>query len=197
MFTGIITNLGKIREICPNEGGDKRLIIGAQWGKRPIELGMSISCSGVCLTVVEYAVDWFAVDVSEETLSCTTLGRWKSGDNINLERSLKAGDELGGHIVSGHIDGIGKIDSISPDGDSSKIVVAAPKEILRFVAKKGSIALDGISLTVNEVSRRFFEINIIPHTQAVTTLGKITSGEFVNLEVDMLARYVARITEYK
>ena len=173
------------------------MIIAAEWDQRKVDLGISICCSGVCLTVVEYGNEWFAVDVSAETLCCTTLGQWKTGQIVNLERSLKAGDELGGHIVSGHVDGVGKIKAIYPDGDSQRIEVIAENEIIRLVAKKGSIAVDGISLTVNEVKNNFFAINVIPHTQAVTTLGKVNLGYAVNLEVDVLARYVARITEGK
>ncbi len=197
MFTGIITNIGHVNDIHTRDGGDSRVIIAAEWDQRKVDLGISICCSGVCLTVVEYGNEWFAVDVSAETLCCTTLGQWKTGQIVNLERSLKAGDELGGHIVSGHVDGVGKIKAIYPDGDSQRIEVIAENEIIRLVAKKGSIAVDGISLTVNEVKNNFFAINVIPHTQAVTTLGKVNLGYAVNLEVDVLARYVARITEGK
>ena len=197
MFTGIITNIGHVSDIHTRDGGDSRVIIAAEWDQRKVDLGMSICCSGVCLTVVEYGNEWFAVDVSAETLCCTTLGQWKTGQIVNLERSLKAGDELGGHIVSGHVDGVGKIKAIYPDGDSQRIEVIAENEIIRLVAKKGSIAVDGISLTVNEVKNNFFAVNVIPHTQAVTTLGKVNLGYAVNLEVDVLARYVARITEGK
>ena len=195
MFTGIITDLGRVREIVAHDGGDVRVVIETNWNAADLALGASIACSGPCLTVVERGADWFAVDASAETLACTTLGEWTAGRAINLERALKVGDELGGHIVSGHVDGVGEISAIRPDGDSCRIEVAPPRDMMRFVAPKGSIALDGISLTVNEVGTGTFGVNIIPHTQAVTTLGEAKPGTRVNLEVDMLARYVARLTE--
>ena len=159
-------------------------------------MGASIACSGCCLTVVEKGADWFAVEASGETLDKTHLGDWQQGQRINLELSLKLGDELGGHLVYGHVDGVGKIVSMTPEGGSVRFVFEAPADIARFIASKGSIAVDGISLTVNEVEGNRFGINIISHTQAVTTLGTARPGQRVNLEVDMLARYVQRLLEH-
>lgn len=210
MFTGIVTDVGKVRSI--EKRGDARFVIGTAFDAGGIDLGASIACSGCCLTVVEKGRDeegdWFAVDVSAESLDCTTLGNWAVGTRINLERALKAGDELGGHIVSGHVDGVVRIVDIRPEGDSRRFVFEAPEALGRFIAPKGSVTLDGTSLTVNEVEdvpagasaganeqRTRFGINIIPHTQAVTTWGMAKAGGLVNLEIDMLARYVARLVQ--
>ena len=195
MFTGIIIGLGKIREINSHEGKDTRFLI--EYVNDPLKttIGASIACSGVCLTVVNYDSVSFSVDASAETLACTTLGGWKLGQLINLESALCIGDELGGHIVGGHVDCVAKISSIYEEGDSSRIVVDPPLEIMPYIAPKGSVTLDGISLTVNEVSSGSFGINVIPHTKSVTTLGNVIEGDFLNLEVDMLARYVARLRE--
>ncbi len=199
MFTGIITALGTVRALAPIGGGaDMRLSITAPWpdtGKIPI--GASIGCSGCCLTAVEVGPDWFAADASAETLSRTTLGRWRVGTRVNLERSLCLGDELGGHLVSGHVDGVGEALSATPENASTRWVFRVPKELARFIAVKGSVAVDGVSLTVNEVSDDTFGVNIIPHTASVTGFGALAPGDAVNLEIDMLARYVARLAEFK
>lgn len=206
MFTGIVTDIGRVRSV--ERRGDTRFVIETTYDPQGIALGASIACSGCCLTVVEKGADggrnWFAVDASAETLDCTSLGGWKEGTPINLERALKAGDELGGHIVSGHVDGIGRIVDMRPDGDSIRFTFEAPDELGRFIAPKGSITIDGTSLTVNEVediregtneALTRFGVNIIPHTQAVTTWGQAKVGNTVNLEIDMLARYVARLAK--
>jgi riboflavin synthase len=191
MFTGIITDVGQVRELIPN--GGVRLVIGTSYDMAGIDLGASISCSGCCLTVVEAGTDWFAVEVSAETLSCTTLGSWRAGTAINLERALKAGDELGGHIVSGHVDGICILASRKLDGVSLCLEFEVSRSINRLIAQKGSVTIDGVSLTVNSVDEKRLSVNIIPHTQAVTTFGGLEPGSAVNLEIDMLARYVARL----
>lgn len=202
MFTGIVTDVGRIRSV--ERRGDTRFRIGTSYKAEGIETGASIACAGCCLTVVEKghdeSGDWFAVDVSAESLACTTLGTWAEGSRINLERALKAGDELGGHIVSGHVDGVARIVNIRPDGDSMRFVFEAPEGLGRFIAPKGSVTLNGTSLTVNEVEDvkpcgTRFGVNIIPHTQAVTTWGMAKAGDPVNLEIDMLARYVARLVQ--
>lgn len=193
MFTGIITDLGVVRAVA--ESGDTRFEFTTSYDTNSIEIGASIACSGVCLTVIETGPDWFAASVSEETLSKTTLSDWRTGTPVNLERALKMGDELGGHIVSGHVDGVGKLVSAREEGDSTRMTFEAPQTLAPFVAEKGSITIDGTSLTVNEVDGRTFGINVIPHTQDVTTLGKIKTGSAVNLEIDMLARYVARLLQ--
>jgi riboflavin synthase len=205
MFTGIITALGEIRAVThPSGATDMRAIIAtppellAAHGGTAI--GASIACSGCCLTATELGPDYFAVDVSGETVSRTTLGNWRHGTRINLERSLRLGDELGGHMVSGHVDGIGTITAITPEGGSLRITIAVPPPLHRFIAPKGSVAVDGISLTVNEVVREAggtekFGVNIIPHTADNTTLGLRVPGDTVHIEIDMLARYVARLTE--
>ena len=193
MFTGIITDLGRVRSASRN--GDIRLGITTEFDTADISLGASISCSGVCLTVIDKGPHWFAVSVSAETLNCTTIGAWREGTQVNLERALKLGDELGGHIVSGHVDCIATIVSITPDGSSQRFLIEVTDGFDRFVAEKGSVAVDGVSLTVNEVEGRRFGVNLIPHTLSVTTLGQVVSGDRVNLEVDMLARYVARLLE--
>lgn len=198
MFTGIITDIGRLEAL--EKRGDTRLTLSCGYDAGSIDIGASIACSGICLTVIERGVDeerrnWFSVDASQETLDCTTLATWKVGEPVNLERSLKMGDELGGHLVSGHVDGIGKIISIDRDGDSQRFRFTMPDDIAPFVAAKGSVALDGTSFTVNEVDDVSFGINIIPHTLEVTTWGLAKAGDSVNIEIDMLARYVARLTQ--
>ena len=193
MFTGIITDLGKVRSITKT--GDTRFEFETSYDTSSIEIGASIACNGACMTVIETGPDWFAISASGESLSKTTMGSWKEGSAINFERAMKVGDELGGHIVSGHVDGVATIVSITPEGDSHRFVFEAPAELKNFIAPKGSVALDGISLTVNEVEGARFGINIIPHTMQVTTLGHLKVGDPVNLEIDMLARYVARLLE--
>ncbi len=197
MFTGIITDVGLLR--AREQRGDTRFVIDTAYDVAPIDIGASIACSGVCLTVVDKGCEggqnWFAVDASAETLARTNLGDWQPGRRINLERALKVGDELGGHIVSGHVDGIAVIEDIRPEGDSLRYRFQAPGELRGFIAEKGSVALDGASLTVNEVSDARFGVNIIPHTQSETTFGALKAGDRVNLEVDTLARYVARLKQ--
>ena len=195
MFTGIITDIGTVRAVA--KAGDTRFEIATSYDLATVDLGASIACNGCCLTVIEKGQGWFAIEASAETLSKTTLGGWEAGTRINLERSLKIGDELGGHIVSGHVDGIGEILSITPEGDSKRFRIRVPGALARMIAPKGSVAVDGTSLTVNEVESDVFGVNIIPHTQAVTTWGKMVAGQPVNIEIDMLARYVARLTEYR
>ena len=195
MFTGIITDIGTIRSVT--RAGDTRFEIVTSYDLATVDLGASIACNGCCLTVIEKGKDWFAIQASAETLSKTTLGQWTQGTRINLERALKIGDELGGHIVSGHVDGLGEILSITPEGGSQRFSFRVPDALARFIAPKGSVAIDGTSLTVNEVEGNKFGVNIIPHTQAVTTWGAMVEGQRVNIEIDMLARYVARLTEYK
>jgi riboflavin synthase len=199
MFTGIVTALGTVRAISPLGGSaDMRLTIAAAWpDTATIPVGASIGCSGCCLTAVELGPDWFAADASAETLSRTTLGRWRAGTQVNLERSLRLGDELGGHLVSGHVDGVGEVRSAAPEHGSIRFVFRVPGDLARFIAVKGSIAVDGVSLTVNEVTDDTFGVNIIPHTAAVTRFGSLRPGDAVNLEIDMLARYVARLAEFK
>ncbi|HEX3065601.1 MAG TPA: riboflavin synthase [Candidatus Polarisedimenticolia bacterium] len=193
MFTGIITDLGKLRSMTP--GGSARLVIETRYDTGAIADGASIACSGVCLSVVERGKGWFAVDASAETLSCTTIGNWRAGQGINLERPLKLGDELGGHLVSGHVDGVGELVERRPDGDSLRLSFRAPPALARFIAPKGSVAIDGVSLTVNEVKGAIFGVNIIPVTQRETGLGALTPGQRVNVEIDMLARYLARLMD--
>lgn len=199
MFTGIVTALGTVRAVAPIGGGrDMRLVIGAPWEDTgSIALGASIACSGCCLTAVEVGRDWFAVDASAETLARTTLGRWAVGARVNLERSLKLGDELGGHIVSGHVDGVGEAISAEPENGSVRWRFRVPRALARFIAEKGSVAVDGVSLTVNAVTEDSFAVNIIPHTAAVTGLGVLRPGDAVNIEIDMLARYVARLAAFQ
>ncbi len=197
MFTGIVTDIGEITEVRPGgQKGDRRFVVRTRHDLKPVPIGASIACSGCCLTVVEKGADRFAVEASGETLSKTHLGDWQKGSRLNLELSLKLGDELGGHLVYGHVDGVGKIATMAPEGGSVRFVFEAPAELARFIAAKGSVAVDGISLTVNEVKGNLFHVNIISHTQAVTTLGTAKSGQRVNLEVDMLARYVQRLLEH-
>jgi riboflavin synthase len=199
MFTGIVTALGTIRSIAPlGHDDDMRLVITAPWPDTDaIAVGASIGCSGCCLTAVEIGPDWFAADASAETLSKTTMGRWRVGTRINLERSLRLGDELGGHLVSGHVDGIGETVSSAPEHGSTRWRFRVPPALSRFIAVKGSVAVDGVSLTVNEVTDDIFGVNIIPHTAAVTGFGLLRPGDAVNIEIDMLARYVARLAEFK
>ena len=198
MFTGIITALGTIREIVPlGAGRDMRLVIAAPWSDTSsIAIGASIACSGCCLTAVEVGADWFAVDASAETLSRTKLGRWTVGSRVNLERSLRVGDELGGHLVSGHVDGLGEAVSKEPENASIRWRFRVPDALARFIASKGSVAVDGVSLTVNDVDGASFGVNVIPHTASVTTFGALAPGDGVNIEIDTLARYVARLSEY-
>ena len=193
MFTGIITDLGEVRSV--ERRGDTRFVIGTSYDMGGVAIGASIACNGCCLTVVDKGEGWFAVDVSNESLSKTVLGDWRAGTRINLERALLAGDELGGHIVSGHVDGVATILDVRLEGDSKRFRIEAPAALARFVAPKGSVALDGVSLTVNEVEGRVFGINVIPHTQHATTFGLRAAGDRVNMEIDMLARYVARLLE--
>ena len=200
MFTGIITGLGEVRSV--SHGGDRRDMravvfapagfLAAQGGTA---LGASIACSGCCLTATEVGADWFAVDVSAESVACTTLGAWQPGTRVNLERAMRLGDELGGHMVSGHVDGVGEVVSIAPEAGSLRIEVSVPEPLHRYVAAKGSVAIDGVSLTVNAVSGARFGVNVIPHTADHTTLGLRRAGDRVHVEIDMLARYVARLAE--
>jgi riboflavin synthase len=194
MFTGIITDVGKVRSVKQTDR-DRRYEIETAYDLAGVDIGASISHAGCCLTVVEKGDRWFAVEVSGETLDKTTLGAWKAGDPVNLERAARLGDELGGHIVSGHVDGLGEIVSITPEGGSHRLRIRAPAPLHRFIAPKGSIAVDGVSLTVNAVEGEVFGVNIIPHTWEVTTLGRLREGSRVNLEIDVLARYVARWQE--
>jgi len=195
MFTGIITDIGTIRSA--EQRGDLRLAIETAYDTATVDLGASIACSGVCLTVVDKGPGWFAVDVSGETLSRTAAGQWLAGSRLNLERAMKLGEELGGHIVTGHVDGIGTVVSVDPQGDSRRVVIAAPADLAAFIAPKGSIALDGISLTVNTVeddeAGTRFTVNIIPHTAEMTTFSTLVAGRPVNIEIDVLARYLGRM----
>ena len=194
MFTGLISEAGRLRSREPLEKGS-RFEIETNSAMGEMAIGASIACSGACLTVVEKGEGWFAVDVSAETLERTTLGGWQIGRRINLERSLRLGDELGGHIVSGHVDGVAEIIDRGPDGEATRFTIYPPGELAYFVASKGSVTVDGVSLTVNEISDRGFGVCIIPHTAAHTTFGDLRPGDRVNLEIDMLARYVARLLD--
>jgi riboflavin synthase len=196
MFTGIITDVGTVR--TSEQRGDLRLTIACRYDLGSVDLGASIACSGVCLTVVDKGDDWFAVDVSGETRSRTAQDLWREGAKLNLERSLRLGDELGGHIVTGHVDAVGEVVGVCPEGDSVRIGVSVLRELGVMIAPKGSIALDGVSLTVNDVSEAedgstHFSVNIIPHTAEHTTLGRIAAGRQLNVEVDVLARYIQRM----
>ncbi|MBE9639418.1 riboflavin synthase [Salipiger mangrovisoli] len=193
MFTGIVTDMGEIRAL--EQAGDLTARIGTAYDTAGIEIGASIACDGVCLTVVTLGEDWFDVQISAETLSKTNLGGWEPGKRVNLERALKVGDELGGHIVSGHVDGLAEVVSVKDEGDSTRVQLRAPDELAKFIASKGSVALNGTSLTVNEVQGVVFGINFIPHTKEVTTWGGVKLGDKVNLEIDTMARYVARLRE--
>jgi riboflavin synthase len=191
MFTGIITDLGRVRAV--GQGQTTRLEIETRYDTAGIAIGASIACNGACLSVVERGPGWFAVEASAETLSKTTLGSWRTGTAVNLERPLKLGDELGGHLVLGHVDGVGRIVERREDSGSVRLTVEAPADLARFIASKGSVAIDGVSMTVNEVSGRRFGVNVIPITQRETNLGGLTAGAAVNLEIDMMARYVGRL----
>ncbi len=198
MFTGIITDIGQVRSV--EERGDTRARIKTAFDPASIDIGASIACNGCCLTVVDRGAGadgaWFDVDYSAETRSKTNLGTWSEGSRVNLERSLKIGDELGGHLVSGHVDGTAEIINSQASGDSTVLTFDAPRDLARFVAPKGSVALNGTSLTVNDVEDTQFSINLIPHTQSVTTWGEAQVGDKVNLEIDTLARYVARLSQF-
>ncbi len=193
MFTGIITDLGEVRSV--EERGGTRLAITTAYETGSIEIGASIACSGACLTVVDKGADWFAADVSAETLNCTTLGAWRVGTRVNLERPLRLGDELGGHFVLGHVDGVARIVSREPEGESVRLAFAVPDALSGFIAAKGSVTLDGVSLTVNRVEDSRFEVNLVPHTLRCTAFGAARPDGRVNLEIDVLARYIARINE--
>ncbi len=193
MFSGIVTDVGRVRRVAETAGGGCRLEIGTAYDTAAIALGASVACSGPCLTVVETGPGWFAVDVSGETMACTTLGDWRAGTRVNLERALALGDEIGGHLVTGHVDGVALVEGAEPEGESLRLTLRCPAELSRFVAAKGSVALDGVSLTVNEVDGALFGINLIPHTLACTTLDDCTAGRRLNLEVDLIARYLARL----
>ncbi|MDO5605700.1 MAG: riboflavin synthase [Paracoccus sp. (in: a-proteobacteria)] len=193
MFTGIITDIGIVTDV--KQRGDMRARISTAYDMNTVDPGASIACNGVCLTVTAKGAGWFDVDISAETLSKTTLGEWRDGQRINLERALRVGDELGGHIVSGHVDGVARITGMRDDGDSLRVTFEAPAALARFIAPKGSVALNGTSLTVNEVEGNRFGVNLIPHTRQVTTWGDAQAGDAVNLEIDTLARYVARLAE--
>ncbi len=194
MFTGIITDIGEVLA-TDRAGGDMRARIRTAYDTAGIDLGASIASDGVCLTVVALGEDWYEVDISAETLSKTNLGEWAPGRRVNLERALRVGDELGGHIVSGHVDGVAEVVGLEQEGDSLRVTFAAPADLARFIAPKGSVALNGTSLTVNEVAGARFGVNLIAHTQEVTNWGEVAPGERVNLEIDTLARYVARLAE--
>jgi riboflavin synthase len=194
MFTGIITDVGRIRRVAATDR-DRRYEVETSWDVASIDLGASISHAGCCLTVVEKGEGWFAVEVSNETLSRTTLGTWREDQAVNLERAARLGDELGGHIVSGHVDGLGRVLAIIPEGGSHRIEIEVPVPLHRYIAPRGSITVEGVSLTVNAVMDRVFGVNVIPHTWEVTTLGRLAVGDQVNLEIDMVARYLARWQE--
>ena len=195
MFTGIITDIGKVAAV--EMRGDMRARITCAYDMSGVDLGASIACDGVCLTVIDKGPDWFDVDISAETISKTNIGAngWEAGKRLNLERALRVGDELGGHIVSGHVDGVAVIEDLRDEGDSTRVTFRAPADLARFIAQKGSVALNGTSLTVNEVDGTRFGVNLIPHTQTVTTWGSAKVGDSINLEIDTVARYVARLAE--
>ena len=196
MFTGIVTDMGEI--LALKQEGDLNARIGTAYDIDTIDIGASISCDGVCLTVIAVGsepTNWFDVQISAESVSKTNLGTWAVGRTVNLERALKVGDELGGHIVSGHVDGLAKVTHVEDEGDSTRVTLETPADLARFIAPKGSVTLNGTSLTVNEVEGNSFGINFIPHTKAVTTWGRVAVGDDVNLEIDTLARYVARLAE--
>ena len=195
MFTGIITDIGTVTALEPR--GDLRARISTHYDTTRIDIGASISCDGVCLTVVSLGEDWFAVDISAETVSKTTISDWVEGHHINLERALRLGDEMGGHIVSGHVDGVAELIEMYDEGQSTRMRFRAPRDLAGFIAPKGSVALNGTSLTVNVVEGDVFGVNVIPHTKSVTTWGAIAVGARLNIEIDMLARYVARLQDWK
>lgn len=199
MFTGIITDIGTVRSL--EQAGDLHARIGCSYDPATIALGASIACNGVCLTVVEAGQGaegpWFDVTISAESVDKTNIGDWRAGHRINLERALKVGDELGGHIVSGHVDGVAEITAMAEEGESTRVTFRAPEALAQFIAPKGSVALDGTSLTVNEVNGAEFGVNFIPHTKTATTWGGVKVGDRINLEIDTLARYVARLQEWQ
>ena len=199
MFTGIITDVGCV--LAAERRADLRLRIGCRYDMETVDLGASIACSGVCLTVVDKGADWFAVDLSEETLARSAPGLWTEGSRLNLERALRLGDELGGHIVTGHVDGVGEVEAVADVGGSMRVAILAPPEVEQYIAAKGSVTLDGVSLTVNEVEPVSdgvrFTVNIIPHTAAETSLGGLEAGRRVNIEIDILARYIGRMLELR
>ncbi|ABV93988.1 riboflavin synthase, alpha subunit [Dinoroseobacter shibae DFL 12 = DSM 16493] len=199
MFTGIITDIGTVRAL--EQAGDLHARIGCSYAPGSIALGASIACNGVCLTVVDKGQDdtspWFDVTISAESVDKTNIGDWRPGARVNLERALKVGDELGGHIVSGHVDGVAEITAMAQEGESTRVTFRAPEALARFIAPKGSVALDGTSLTVNEVDGAEFGVNFIPHTKSATTWGGVKVGDRINLEIDTLARYVARLQEWQ
>lgn len=197
MFTGIVTDVGRV--LALDQQGDLRARIGTAYDVGRIDIGASIACEGVCLTVVALGTqpqNWFEVQISAETVSKTNIGVWQVGSPVNLERALRVGDELGGHIVSGHVDGLAEVVAVTPEGDSIRVTFRAPHALAGFVAPKGSVALNGTSLTVNAVAGTDFGINFIPHTQSVTTWGSVAVGDMCNLEIDTMARYVARLREW-
>lgn len=194
MFTGIVTDVGRVTAV--ERPGDLRARIATAYETARIDIGASIACDGVCLTVVALGGDWFDVQVSAETVSRTNLGGWVPGKRVNLERALKVGDELGGHIVSGHVDGLATVTGLRAEGESLRVTFRAPDALAGFIAPKGSVCLNGTSLTVNEVEGTAFGVNLIPHTRSVTTWGEVAVGDAVNLEIDTLARYVARLREW-
>ena len=193
MFTGIITDIGLIDDLT--QEGDLRARIKTSYETTEIDMGASIASDGVCLTVIAIGPDWYDVQISAETVSKTNISGWSISKKVNLERALRVGDELGGHIVSGHVDGVAEVVSVVDEGDSTRVQLRAPEELARFIASKGSVALNGTSLTVNEVSGAIFGVNFIPHTKEFTTWGEVAIGDVVNLEIDTLARYVARVAE--
>jgi len=198
MFTGIVTDIGRV--LVLEQRGDLRARIGTGYDVDGIDIGASIACNGVCLTVIALGRDpknWFDVEISAETVGATNVGGWQVGGRLNLERALKVGDELGGHIVSGHVDGVAEVVGMHDEGDSTRVTFRAPDALARFIAPKGSVALNGTSLTVNEVSGTDFGINFIPHTKSATTWGDVGMGDKINLEIDTMARYVARLREYE
>jgi riboflavin synthase len=199
MFTGIITDVGRVMRV--EQRGDLRLTVGCGYDMDAVDLGASIACSGVCLTVVDKGTDWFAVDLSAETLKRTAPANWQEDARLNLERALKLGDELGGHIVTGHVDAVGEVESVADVGDSRRVTILAPAEVARYIAAKGSISLDGVSLTVNEVESISdgvrFAVNIIPHTAGQTSFGALAPGRRLNIEIDILARYIGRMMEMR
>ena len=197
MFTGIVTDIGKVLEL--EQRGDLRARIGTTYDVAGIDIGASIACNGVCLTVIALGREpqnWFDVEISAESLGLTNVGDWQQGSRLNLERALKVGDELGGHIVSGHVDGVADVIAMQDEGDSTRVTFRAPDDLARFIAPKGSVALNGTSLTVNEVDGATFGVNFIPHTKAATTWGDVKMGDRINLEIDTMARYVARLREF-
>lgn len=195
MFTGIITDIGTVESA--NKNGDTKMVIRTAYDTNTLLIGASVACSGACMTVIDKGDGWFAIEVSDESLERTTMRRWQSGTKLNLERALKMGEELGGHILTGHVDNVAVVDDIIPVGDSHKLVLAIPASLQHFVAEKGSVALDGVSLTVNGVEGNIFWVNLIPHTWKHTTLSLLKEGDELNMEIDMLARYIGRWMEVR